>query len=179
MLTNIKIQEPTVPSIADKGRSPIDYFLRPSFFVSALYARLLVVSRYFKCLRRSATRPRRPRRELLSLRFLSKCWESSSIRRVRIATCTSGEPVSVSWRFVLLISFCFFRFVSMRGMIAHSPALSKRYSVTSVPSVMASASSAGAASGAGSTLTRRISNTRFAFPGIICVPEGSVTPCSP
>ena len=47
-----------------------NYFLRPSFFTIAPYARLLLVSRYFKCLRRSATRPKSPRRECLSLLFL-------------------------------------------------------------------------------------------------------------
>ena len=43
------------------------YRFKPSFLTSVPYARLLVDSRYFKCFRRSATSPKSPRRECLSL----------------------------------------------------------------------------------------------------------------
>src|SRR3989344_5576742 len=92
---------------------PTTYFLSPSFFTRLPYERLFVVSKYFRCLRRSATSPRSPRRPCLSLRFLSKCTDSSSIRRVRRAICTSGEPVSLSCRCAFETSLCFLRFVSI------------------------------------------------------------------
>ena len=101
------------------------YFLRPSLLIKLPYERLLVVSRYLRWRRRSATRPRSPRRECLSLRFLSKCAESSSMRRVRTAICTSGEPVSESCRRAFCISFCFLRFVSI-NIEYHIPRLYAR-----------------------------------------------------
>jgi len=95
------------------------YFFKPSFLTSALYERLFFCSRYFKCRRRSATSPKRPRRECLSFGFFFKCCESSSILRDRIAVCTSGEPVSSSWRWISLMVLAFFRFVSIKEIIAH------------------------------------------------------------
>lgn len=131
-----------------------------------------MLSRYLRCLRRSATSPRRPRLELLSLRFLSKCWDNSSMRRVKMATCTSGEPVSVSWRCPFLTSFCFFRFVSISGIISHSATfcnareglLSRLFSYSA---------------GAASTLTSFKLNTSVAFAGIRTVPDASFTSCAP
>ena len=60
-----------------------------SFFFTCL-------SMYFWCVRRSATILRRPRREWLSFAFFLRCLARASIFSVRSATCTAGEPVSVS-----------------------------------------------------------------------------------
>src|SRR3989344_6246001 len=47
------------------------------------------------------------------------------MRRVKTATCTSGEPVSVSCRAVLAISLAFLRFVSIGAIVSCLLHLSK------------------------------------------------------
>lgn len=102
-----------------KGSWLKNYFFKSSFFKIAVYARLLFFSRYFKCARRSATIPRRPRRECKSFGCFFKCAARSSIFRDKRPICTSGEPVSVSCRAVFLMTFCFFRCVSISYIVAH------------------------------------------------------------
>lgn len=89
------------------------YFFSPSALTSALYRFSLFFLRYPRCERRSETICKSPRRECLSLGCFFRCEASSSMRRVRIATCASGDPVSSSCCCTFFIAFCFFRFVSM------------------------------------------------------------------
>src|SRR5690606_13756111 len=67
----------------------------------------------------------RPRREWLSLWLLLKCSVRLRMRSVRIATWTSGEPVSPSDRALLEITSCFFSAVTdillLRGICDVEP----------------------------------------------------------
>ncbi len=89
------------------------YRLSASFLMRDLYDFSSCFSRYLRCFLRSATIWSSPRREWKSLRFFLRCFESSSICFVSIATCASGEPVSVSCRRTSFMTFSFFRFVSI------------------------------------------------------------------
>src|SRR5690606_38547808 len=89
------------------SRLPLNsYFRRPSFWIRLLYRATSFFLRYASRLRRLLTIIRRPRREWLSLWWSLKCSVRLRIRSVRIATCTSGEPVSpLPWALSLMI-FC-------------------------------------------------------------------------
>lgn len=87
---------------------PLSYFLKPSFSQMLLYRAGFSRFRYFK---RADLRPticKRPLREAKSFLCLLRCSVRCSIRAVNNATCTSGEPVSVSCVRNLPIMSCLF-----------------------------------------------------------------------
>ena len=82
-------------------------YFSPSFLERAAYLFGLFLARYLRWVLRSATNPKSPRRECLSLRFFFKCTVRSSIRLDKIPICTSGLPVSASVNLTSLIILCF------------------------------------------------------------------------
>lgn len=90
------------------------------FFKSSACLTGFFFLRYSRWVRRSATNPRRPRRECLSLRFFLRCFDKSSMRFEIRLTWTSGEPVSLSCRAddLMIVAF-FFGESAMRGIVAY------------------------------------------------------------
>src|SRR5216683_6007021 len=66
----------------------------PSFSITFLYRSGLMFLRYVRSRRRLATIINSPLRDAWSFWCVLKCSVSCEIRSVRIAICTSGEPVS-------------------------------------------------------------------------------------
>ncbi|MEN9405302.1 MAG: hypothetical protein RLY47_261 [Candidatus Parcubacteria bacterium] len=94
------------------------------FFKSSACLTGFFFLRYSRWVRRSATNPRRPRRECLSLRFFLRCFDKSSMRFEIRLTWTSGEPVSLSCRAddLMIVAF-FFGESAMRGIVAQNLAI--------------------------------------------------------
>lgn len=90
------------------------------FFKSSACLTGFFFLRYSRWVRRSATNPRRPRRECLSFRFFLRCFDRSSMRFEIRLTWTSGEPVSLSCRAddLMIVAF-FFGESAMRGTVAY------------------------------------------------------------
>jgi hypothetical protein len=91
----------------------INYLRRPNLEMICRYRLMSLFLTYLSKDERFPTIFSRPRREEWSFLCTLRCSVSSLIRLVRIATWTSGEPVSLSLFLYSVMTFCFFSFVNI------------------------------------------------------------------